>query len=482
MDSRTSRLYNTFNLSSMTNYMHIYDPYSTINANGGFSIGASTSITLLPSTSIIHFDGVNNRVGIGTTAPSATLSVNGASYFSSSVTIAAGNFLLGGTSRLLYSNDSTVNNIYSGGSDGLRVMNQADSAVLMTITNGGNVGIGTISPTNNLSILGADQTSNPTLGTNAGKFGIFNGTGSGTYGMIMGVINNGNSYIQVQRIDGTATAYNLLLQPSGGNVGIGIATANPNVILEVGGLVADVTKSVFRCSLGAAPTAYFNDITAIYSGASAQANKLQINYANGYTSGTGIVLQGDGNIGMGTTTPNTKLDVNGQINVRTNGFEFGRITTNNTTSNIGGLTFQYNASGTFTTGMSLNGSGVVSINNLGSGTVTATSGVLSAVSDMNLKDEDGFIDNALEKVLKLKPRYYHWKEESGLPTDLRQLGFYAQEVNEALGEEAANTPKTENDKWGIYDRGMIAFLTKAIQEQQAQIEAQQQQINSLINR
>jgi hypothetical protein len=89
---------------------------------------------------------------------------------------------------------------------------------------------------------------------------------------------------------------------------------------------------------------------------------------------------------------------------------------------------------------------------------------------MNLKDEDGFIDNALEKVLKLKPRYYHWKEESGLPTDLRQLGFYAQEVNEALGEEAANTPKTENDKWGIYDRGIIAFLTAAIQEQQAQIE------------
>lgn len=115
---------------------------------------------------------------------------------------------------------------------------------------------------------------------------------------------------------------------------------------------------------------------------------------------------------------------------------------------------------------------------LGTGTVTSTSGVLSSVSDMNLKNEDGFIDNALEKVLKLKPRYYHWKEESGLPTDLRQLGFYAQEVNEALGEEAANTPKTENDKWGIYDRGMIAFLTAAIQEQQAQIEELKQLIKN----
>jgi hypothetical protein len=114
--------------------------------------------------------------------------------------------------------------------------------------------------------------------------------------------------------------------------------------------------------------------------------------------------------------------------------------------------------------------GITTIMTLGSGTVTATSGVLSAVSDMNLKIEDGFINNALDKVMNLKPRYYHWKKESGLPTDLRQLGFYAQEVNQALGEEAANTPKTENDKWGIYDRGMIAFLTAAIQELKAEID------------
>jgi hypothetical protein len=51
-----------------------------------------------------------------------------------------------------------------------------------------------------------------------------------------------------------------------------------------------------------------------------------------------------------------------------------------------------------------------------------------------------------------------------------QLGFYAQEVNLALGEEAANTPRTETDKWGIYDRGIVAFLTKAIQELKAEFD------------
>jgi hypothetical protein len=127
-----------------------------------------------------------------------------------------------------YSQWISSSNAFVMGFDGA-----AGTTARMTIAGTGNIGIGTTSPGNRLAILGADETTNPTLGTNAGKFGIFNGVGAGTYGMIMGVINNGNSYIQVQRIDATATAYNLLLQPSGGSVGIGIATSNPSNILHI---------------------------------------------------------------------------------------------------------------------------------------------------------------------------------------------------------------------------------------------------------
>lgn len=74
-----------------------------------------------------------------------------------------------------------------------------------------------------------------------------------------------------------------------------------------------------------------------------------------------MTLDASGRLGVGVTSPSTTFDVNGTINVRTNGFEFGRISTNNVSSNTGGLTFQYNASGTFTTGMVLNGSGNVSV-------------------------------------------------------------------------------------------------------------------------
>ena len=132
--------------------------------------------------------------------------------------------------------------------------------------------------------------------------------------------------------------------------------------------------------------------------------------------------------------------------------------------------------------MLISSGGAVTIANLANGTVTSSNGTLSATSDMNLKISDGYIDNALDKIMNLKPRYFYWKEETGLPTNIRQLGFYAQEVNQSLGEEASNTPKNENDKWGIYDRSIIAMLTKAIQEQQSQIDILKQEIINLKNK
>ena len=216
-------------------------------------------------------------------------------------------------------------------------------------------------------------------------------------------------------------------------------------------------------------------------------NLLLVDNATG-TKGITINVS-TGNVGIGSTSNVGKLDINtgGNSNIvisndstdtgynivslngtRTKGsyagLAGGGSADNNLYLNSGvGVIIQTGAS--FTEKMRISNAGVVTISALGSGAVTATSGVLSATSDMNLKISDGYIDTALDKILKLTPRYFYWKEETGLPTDLRQLGFYAQEVNEAIGEEGANTPRNENDKWGIYDRAIIAMLTKAMQEQ-----------------
>jgi len=90
----------------------------------------------------------------------------------------------------------------------------------MRIANGGNIGIGTTAPGANLVVQNTSGTSIPSLGTSGGHFQLQNGS----YGLLAGVATSGNAWMQVGRTDSTATAYNLLLQPNGGNILVGTAT------------------------------------------------------------------------------------------------------------------------------------------------------------------------------------------------------------------------------------------------------------------
>lgn len=131
--------------------------------------------------------------------------------------------------------------------------------------------------------------------------------------------------------------------------------------------------------------------------------------------------------------------------------------------------------------MRLTETGTLAISALASGSLTSVSGIITSSSDATLKIGDGFIDTAIDKIMQLTPRYFYWKPESGLDTCIRQLGFYAQEVHDVLGEEVANTP-TEGRGWGFYDRGVIAMLTKAMQEQHKYIETLECRIMVLENK
>jgi hypothetical protein len=92
----------------------------------------------------------------------------------------------------------------------------------LTINNSGNVGIGITAPGRRLEVAETTNYSPPGLGNSGGHFGIFKvDSGASKYGLIAGVMSTGSVFQQVQRIDGTATAYNLALQPSGGAVLVG---------------------------------------------------------------------------------------------------------------------------------------------------------------------------------------------------------------------------------------------------------------------
>jgi hypothetical protein len=399
-----------------SNMLNVIGNQSSVN------IGVVLNNTNLTHARIYALQNVNGNFNIRDyTASSDRLSISstGAATFSNSV----------GTTALNMNNMASLGSI-SGGSIYL-----PSTAIINFRSANGITSYGEIS---------ADTSSNIILKNNVG----------------IGMTPDVN--LQVKAISGNTTTFR-----------IGPSASGFELSQDNGGFTVCTIKNIYGSTSASAELALKSGFLTFYSGTSL-AERMRIT-SEGYvligaTTSSGIGVSRFQLAGTSTTGQILVTNTSGgyaSTYSTSSDVYMGRIDNGSSTLYIG--TGPLNGS-SFNEQMKISPSGVVTITNIGSGAVTATSGVLSATSDMNLKISDGYIDTALDKILKLTPRYFYWKEESGLPTDLRQLGFYAQEVNEAIGEEGANTPKTENDKWGIYDRAIIAMLTKAIQEQQAQIE------------
>ena len=137
--------------------------------------------------------------------------------------------------------------------------------------------------------------------------------------------------------------------------------------------------------------------------------------------------------------------------------------------------------------MRINSSGIVSMSAYGAGAATfSAAGVISSVSDETWKTKDGVPDKPDEMLQKLQPGYWFYnKEKAPIFGAERQLGFYAQNVNEAIGKEAAPTPE-EGKPWGYYDRSVLAIavmslknVLNTIKEQQALITQLQSDVATL---
>ena len=113
------------------------------------------------------------------------------------------------------------------------------------------------------------------------------------------------------------------------------------------------------------------------------------------------------------------------------------------------------------------------------GQINATSTSITAISDASLKENVRDLETGLSQVLALKPRRFDWKEE----THLEQkdvAGFIAQEVEGVLPELVYDYKYNETDTKKALKMGdMLPTLVKAIQEQQAQIEALKAEVAAL---
>jgi hypothetical protein len=191
------------------------------------------------------------------------------------------------------------------------------AAALLNVNNGvlfvsssGNVGIGTSSPGLNLSVQGLYG--QPTT-SGVQTVGIFRAQDSSSnIALDMGVIQYLGSWIQSINKANSAVL-TLALNPNGGNVGIG--TVSPDVRLHISG--SDGIKIQATGNSDTPSLTIINNTNqygwARFSGGLQGNGKgyAAISCWNASTIGEVVRISGDGNVGIGTTSPSAKLDVIG---------------------------------------------------------------------------------------------------------------------------------------------------------------------------
>jgi hypothetical protein len=202
--------------------------------------------------------------------------------------------------------------------------NYEDDTAQMVIDRNGNVGIGTASPLSLLHVHGsnANQSSAPdTSSTTAGLMVLRNTkTGSSPYSMALGVDQTtGIGYLNAA---GNSTHQPICLNTRGGNVGIGMT--NPGATFEVFG------ESLF--SVDASDDTYVkvgnryssSDVLVLHSvgdviiasdsNSNMTGKNIDLRTNSSVNGGTLLMrLKDNGNVGIATDNPSTKLDVNGPM-------------------------------------------------------------------------------------------------------------------------------------------------------------------------
>jgi hypothetical protein len=325
------------------------NPANKLTVIGGASIGSATYNTAAPSNGLI----VEGNVGIGTTNPAYKLDVFGSSsadvgrFYNNATSC---NFYVGstantnGTDIILYTSNGNAQFFKNrsttswGGADSLNIytsnggiaFHPAGETNAVYFANNGRVGIGITSPLQKLQVDGVVGNPASVGVTQSGIFRISNTTDNAVldFGIRAGGLG---AWIQSTDETSLAANYPLLLNPNGGNVGIGIT--NPPYKLQVtGGDVSIAGANVLRFGTVAVlntnndPQDIYANIRVIRNASTANTDGMFIGYNNGgagaghlrfYANGTTERMRiqaNDGHVGIGTDTAAGRLDVYNDTN------------------------------------------------------------------------------------------------------------------------------------------------------------------------
>ena len=383
---------------------------------------------------LMRIDGATENVGIGTTAPTEKLQVL------NSVMIGERGFTSFSDGRLRVASTTDYGEIgfsskYDNFPAGIRsyavdalyerdlrfytkdTISAADGNLRMIITGSGNVGIGTTSPSQPLHV--ATNNNNSTLALRisnehtGGRAGVsFNLPNISNEFYSVGVDND--RYFKISNGSNLATNTRVVISAVG-NVGIG--TTAPTRKLEVNGDIGMQLGDNLRWGSQLGIRKDSNGELNFFAGTNSTSGGFNFRGWNGsaYESGT-LVIRNNGNVGIGTTAPSDKLEVNtGGVNGKgikiaydsSNYVTFSKSTSTNfdIKSFIGGSEYGAIHFGNSVNIKTTNGSGGINfsrglstlmlINNagrVGIGT-TSPSGHLHVIDSGNLSNGGVFIEN-----------------------------------------------------------------------------------------
>jgi hypothetical protein len=241
----------------------------------------------------------------------------------------------------------------------------------------------------------------------------------------------------------------------------------------------------------------------IYSTASAMVFNAQTSRTINFETGGSerLRITSTGKVGIGTSSPDEILRINGgsdgdsRLRLYNQGTEMGALGSQTGYFGSGGanqlllhgavgLTVASNSALIFMAGgvterMRIDSAGIVTMNAYGAGAATfSAAGVISSVSDETWKIKDGVPSNPDVMLQKLEPCYWFYNEEKApIFGQERQLGFFAQNVNVAIGPEAAPEPE-EGKPWGYYDRSVLAITVMSLQKALTTIETLKERLDA----
>jgi hypothetical protein len=318
----------------------------------------------------------------------------------------------------------------------------------MRIIGNGNVGIGTTTPGRLFevsinqdlghiqamaSVIRMRNANNATCATdkawdfrvgNCGQLGLvtYNGNGNPVFNILQNNAPNDNSTSSAGIVASfnTSAPLSSFFLTNTGNIGIGLS--NPSTRLQIYETAADINIVQFtNATTGAAST---DGLVIRYSTSSGAANAVYDN------------LEGGGQLFFSGGVERFRITATGTIRPALD---------DSVTCGTAGNRWK---------------------------TIFATNGTINT-SDIRYKKDIAGLSYGLNEVMQLKPVSYKWKNKEDV-----KLGFIAQDLINII-PEVVFTGDDENKTLGVYYSDIIPVLTKAIQEQQAIIESQKNEIERL---